>query len=209
MKVAIIGSGNVGTSVARGFRGIGHEVTVADVSREGLEAVAQKVDVATTESNSEAVKDADVVVLAVPFGVVAGVASEISHELGGKIVIDVTNPLKSDLSGLDTDGRSAAEIVQENAPEARVVKAFNTVFAANQAEPEVDGIQLDGFVAADDADAKKEVEGLLEKIGYRAVDVGPLSAARYLEGMAFLNIALNARNGWSWQSGWKLVGPTN
>ena len=49
---------------------------------------------------------------------------------------------------------------------------------------------------------------LLETTGFRPIDAGPPSVARYLEGMAFLNIALDARNGWSWQSGWKLVGPT-
>lgn len=61
----------------------------------------------------------------------------------------------------------------------------------------VDGVQLDGFVAGDDADAKKRVIRLLEEIGYRPIDVGPLSTARYLEGMGFLNISLNAANGWS------------
>lgn len=209
MKVAIIGSGNVGTSIARGFRGLGHEVTVADVAPEGLEAISAKVDVTTTESSSEAVDGADFVVLAVPFGAVGDLASDLSDELDGKVVIDVTNPLKGDLSGLEVHGRSAAEIVQERAPKAKVVKAFNTVFASNQADPDVDGIQLDGFVAGDDADSKKKVAEVLEGIGYRPIDVGPLSAATYLEGMAFLNIALNATNGWSWQSGWKLVGPTN
>lgn len=208
MRVAIIGSGNVGTSVARGFKGLGHDVTVSDVSREGLEALSEKVGVATTESNSDAVEAADLVVLAVPFGVVGDVVEEISGDLRGKIVIDVTNPLKNDLSGLATNGRSGAEIVQEKAPEAKVVKAFNTVFASNQATPEVDGTQLDGFIAGDDQDAKDTVGEILARIGYRPIDVGGLSFARYLEGMAFLNIRLNAVNGWSWQSGWKLVGPT-
>lgn len=87
------------------------------------------------------------------------------------------------------------------------MKAFNTVLAVNQADPVVDGVQLDGFVAGDDVDAKKTVIELLEQIGYRPIDVGPLSASRYLEAMAFLNIRLNAVNGWSWRSAWKLVGP--
>jgi predicted dinucleotide-binding enzyme len=69
-------------------------------------------------------------------------------------------------------------------------------------------VQLDGFVAGDDADAKKQVTHLLDEIGFRTIDVGPLAMARHLESMAFLNIALNAKNGWSWQTGWKLVGPT-
>ena len=208
MKFAIIGSGNVGTSVARGVTGAGHDVVVADPSTEGLEAVAAKAPVATTTSNLEAVTGADAVVFAVPFSAVEGIAAELSDELAGKIVIDVTNPLAEDLSGLSTNGISAAELVQQAAPGAKVVKAFNTVFAANQGDPVVDGTQLDGFVASDDDEAKQAVLALLEQVGFRPIDVGALSAARYLEGMAFLNIALNARNGWSWTSGWKLVGPT-
>ena len=208
MKFAIIGSGNVGTSVARAATGAGHDVVVADPSEAGLSAIAEQAPVQTTTSNSEAVLGADVVVLAVPFSAVEQLAADLSSELHDKIVIDVTNPLAADLSGLATNGISAAELVQQAAPGARVVKAFNTVLAANQADPSVDSIQLDGFVAGDDDDAKATVAGLLDQIGFRSIDVGALSASRYLEGMAFLNIALNARNGWAWGTGWKLVGPT-
>jgi hypothetical protein len=121
--------------------------------------------------------------------------AEIRDYLKGKIVVDVTNPVKRDLSGLTTEAVSAAEIIQGEAPMARVVKAFNTVLAANQANPIVDGIQLDGYVAADDAPAKTTMLDLLTDIGYRRVDAGPLASARYLEAMAFLNIWLNASNG--------------
>ena len=208
MKVAIIGSGNVGSAVAKAAKEIGHEVTVADLEgTESLEKLKADLGVSTTTSNEEAVGDADIVVLAVPFGVVESVAGSISGQVGDKIVIDITNPLKDDLSGLQTDGTSGAELVQQQLPQAKVIKAFNTVFAGNQAVATVDGVQLDGFVAGDDEDAKKHVIRLLEEVGYRPIDVGPLSNARYLEGMAFLNISLNAKNNWSWQSGWKLVGP--
>lgn len=211
MKVAIIGSGNVGGAVANAAKNIGHEVTVADLEgTETLAALGRDLGVETTSSNVEAVNDSDVIVLAVPFSAVDTVVAGIADHVGDKIVVDVTNPLKADLSGLETDGgKSGAELVQQHLPQAKVVKAFNTVFAANQASPTVDGVQLDGFVAGDDADAKKHVAHLLEEIGFRAVDVGPLSTARYLEGMAFLNISLNARNDGSWRSGWKLVGPLN
>ena len=210
MKVAIIGSGNVGSAVAKAATDTGHEVTVADLEgTESLAALGKDLGVATTSSNAEAVDDSDLVVLAVPFGAVDAVVGTIADHVGDKIVVDVTNPLKDDLSGLQTDGTSGAELVQKQLPKAKVVKAFNTVFAGNQANPTVDGVQLDGFVAGDDLDAKKQVLHLLEEIGYRPIDVGPLSTARYLEGMAFLNISLNAKNNWSWQSGWKLVGPLN
>ena len=209
MKLTIIGSGNVGSAIARAAKKTGNEVTVADVSAESLEALGEDLGIETTTSTTDALRDADAVVLAVPFGAVQDVASGIASDVGDRIVIDVTNPLKADLSGLSTDGGSAAELVQKQMPRAKVVKAFNTVLASNQDKGEVDGVQLDGFVAGDDADAKKRVSYFLEEIGYRPIDVGPLSSARYLEGMAFLNIALNATNGWAWQSGWKLVGPSN
>ena len=208
MKVGIIGSGNVGSAVARAAHNTGHEVTVADLEgTESLGTLANELGVTITNSNAEAVDDSDLVVLAVPFGAVGSVVDGIADHVGEKIVLDVTNPLKDDLSGLQTDGTSGAELVQKQLPKAKVVKAFNTVFAGNQASATVDGVQLDGFVAGDDADAKKQVLHLLEEVGYRPIDVGPLSTARYLEGMAFLNISLNAKNNWSWQSGWKLVGP--
>ena len=82
-------------------------------------------------------------------------------------------------------------------PGARVVKAFNTLFASNQGDPVGDGVQLDGFVAGDDADAKGTVLALVESIGLNPVDVGPLARSRQLEGMAFLNIAVNIAEGGS------------
>ncbi len=209
MRFAIIGSGNVGRSIARAIIGAGHDAVVAGREEDSLTALAEEVAVGTTTSNVEAVAASDIVVFAVPFVALQTVAAELADELDGKVVIDVTNPLAEDLSGLAIEGVSAAEIVQQAAPGARVVKAFNTVLAANQAAGSAEGVQLDGFLAGDDADAKRTVGDLLAEIGFRPIDVGGLTAARYLEGMAYLNIALNARNGWSWRSGWKLVGPTS
>ena len=208
MKVAIIGSGNVGSAIARAAKDAGHEVTVANLEgTASLDALGKELGVATTNSNAEAVGESDLIVLAVPFGAVESIVGGIADQVGNKIVLDITNPLKDDLSGVQTEGTSGAELVQKQLPQARVVKAFNTVLAGNQANPVVDGVQLDGFVAGDDPDAKEQVSHLLEEVGYRPIDVGPLSNARYLEGMAFLNIWLNAKNNWSWRSAWKLVGP--
>ena len=208
MKVAIIGSGNVGSAIARAAKDAGHEVTVANLEgTASLDALGKELGVATTNSNAEAVGESDLIVLAVPFGAVESIVGGIADQVGNKIVLDITNPLKDDLSGVQTEGTSGAELVQKQLPRARVVKAFNTVLAGNQANPMVDGVQLDGFVAGDDPDAKEQVSHLLEEVGYRPIDVGPLSNARYLEGMAFLNIWLNAKNNWSWRSAWKLVGP--
>jgi predicted dinucleotide-binding enzyme len=207
VRISVIGSGNVGSAIARAAKRTGHDVTVAAVDAGELEALGKKLGVATTTDVASAGGHAEIVALAVPYGAVGDVASQLVDSVAGKIVIDATNPLASDSSSLATVERSGAELLQEELPAARVVKAFNTVFAANQDKAEVDGVQLDGFVASDDSAAKAVVSRFLEQIGYRVIDAGPLRAARYLEAMAFLNISLNAANGWPWRTGWKLIGP--
>jgi predicted dinucleotide-binding enzyme len=89
-----------------------------------------------------------------------------------------------------------------------VVKAFNTALASRQADPVVDGVALDGYLAGDDDQAKGTVAELVDSIGFRPIDVGPLVMARALEALALLNIMLQIRNNWPWQAGFKLVGPT-
>ncbi len=202
MKVAIIGAGNVGKALATSITRAGHEVTMSASTPESAKQAAEEVGAQAAPSNADATRDAEVVILAVPFvGAADEVAQEIRDEVAGKTVVDVTNPLKPDYSGLATEGSSAAEEFQKKLPEAKVVKAFNTIFASNQANPSPD---IDGFVAGDDDKAKQKVISLIESIGFSPVDVGPLQAARHLEGMAHINIGLNAQNGWSWTSAWKL-----
>jgi NADPH-dependent F420 reductase len=208
MRIAVIGAGNVGGAIARGAAGAGHTIVVTARDVEHARTVADAVGGQVASSNAAAVEAADVVVLAVPYGAVEPVAEEIAAAVAGKIVIDVTNPLRPDLSGLAVTDRSAAEVIQERLPNASVVKAFNTVLAANQAEPVLDGVALDGYVAGDDPAGKKVVAELLADMGYRPVDVGELGTARALEHMALLNIRLNAGNNWAWRTGWKLLGPT-
>jgi predicted dinucleotide-binding enzyme len=100
---------------------------------------------------------------------------------------------------------SNAERLAAWLPDAHVVKAFNTLFASHQSDPIAEGVQLDGFVAADDSAAKDKILELVRSMGLNAVDVGPLSRAQQLEQMAFLNIALNVVGNGAWTSGWKLV----
>jgi len=208
MKVAIIGAGNVGSALAGAVTAAGHDVVVSAAHAEHARALAEKIGGAAAESNQAAARDADVVVLAIPYGSMDSVATDIQDVADGKVIVDATNPMKSDFSGLAVTDRSGAELLQDRLSGASVVKAFNTVFASNQAEPVVDGVTLDGFVAGDDAAAKSRIIDLLTAIGYQPVDVGGLAAARALEHMAFLNISLNANNNWPWRSAWKLVGPT-
>lgn len=204
MNIGIIGAGNVGTALGKASARAGHVVTITSADRGEAERVAPDIGATSAPTNSDAVAAADVVILAVPFEAVHAIAEELGAELDGRVVIDVTNRFAPE----QLDGTSNAELTQEMAPRAKVIKAFNTIFATHQSDPLVEGIQLDGFVAGDDAEAKRRVLELVDSLGFRPIDAGPLAMARALEGMATLNISLNMNNGWPWQSGWKLLGPT-
>ena len=208
MKIAIIGAGNVGKALSGSFVRAGHDVTISSQHPDNARAAATETGAKAAATNAEAVPDAEVVVLAVPYGVLAEVVDELDGALTGKVVIDATNPLRPDYQGLAVEGTSAAEQVQARVKGAKVVKAFNTALAARQADPLVDGTPLDAFVAGDDEQAKATVMELARSIGFHPIDAGPLELARALEALALLNIILQIRNNWTWQTGWKLVGPT-
>ena len=108
------------------------------------------------------------------------------------IVIDITNPLAADFSGLTIGhSTSAAEEIQKNAPAARIVKAFNTVFASVlQNDGKAGGQPATVFVAGDDEDALNAVANIARSAGFRSVNAGGLASARYLEPVAGFNIAL-------------------
>jgi NADPH-dependent F420 reductase len=205
MNIGMIGAGNVGRSLTSAATRAGHSVSISAGSREEAEAAAAEVGGTAAASNREAVANADVVILAVPFEAVGSIVRELGSEIERKIVIDVTNVFDP----TQLNGPSNAEQTQQMAPAARVVKAFNTIFAAKQSDPLIDGIQLDGFVASDDSEAKSKVIEFVQSLGFKPIDAGPLAMARALEGMGTLNISLNMSNGWPWQSGWKLLGPTS
>ena len=190
MKIAIIGKGNVGSALEAGLTRNGHEVRA--VGR-GLDAVR------------DAGGFAELVIIAVPFGEVDNAARELSQTVAGKVVVDATNALtpEYDLAlGFNTSG---AEELQKKLPKSRVVKAFNTSLASAMDGGLIGGEQLAGLVAADDADAKKQVLALVEQLGFDPIDAGPLSAARLLEPLAVLNIKLAFVQGYGPNSGFRVV----
>ncbi len=207
MDIAIIGAGNVGRALATSFVRAGHSVAVASRDPEDAGNVATATGARVAGSNAEAVDGASIIVLATPFASASEIVAEIRDAIRGKTVVDATNRMSFGADGpaIDTTTSNAEELAAL-LPDAHVVKAFNTLFASHQSDPIADGVQLDGYVAGDDAAAKALVLELVASIGLEPVDVGPLARARQLEGLAFLNITLNIANGGSWQSGWKLVG---
>jgi predicted dinucleotide-binding enzyme len=204
MQIAIIGAGNVGRALAGSFTRAGHDVTVSASNPEHARETAADAGAKAAATNTDAVSNADVVILAVPQTAFDEIASELGDTLAGKVVVDVSNRPTPSPDGSTT---SIAEELQNKLPRASVVKAFNTSFSSRQAEPKVNGISADGFVAGDDAVAKKTVLDVVESIGFRPVDAGSLAAARTLEGMAWLIITRAMSDGGTWQDAWVVVGP--
>ena len=208
MKIAIIGTGNVGRALGTSFAGAGHQVVLSGHEAAKTAEAASAIGALPAGSAAEAVGAADIVVIAVPYTAVPSVAAEIAPFVAGKVVIDATNTLKPDYSGLATgDGPSGAELLAAVLPGARVVKAFNTLFAANQGNPRALGTTLDALYATDDAEAHATFAALASSIGFRPVSVGPLAAARELEAMAWLNIRLQLLSNGSWQTAYVMVAP--
>lgn len=207
MDIAIIGAGNVGQALASSFTRAGHSVVVTARDPGHAASVAAATGAITASSNAAAAAAAGIVVLATPFSSAEAIATEIRDAVEGKVVIDVSNRMSFGPNGPEMDtSTSNAEELARFLPGARIVKAFNTLFASNQSDPITLGVQLDGYVAGDDAAARATVLELVASLGLNPVDAGPLSRARQLESLAFLNITLNIANSGSWQSGWKLVG---
>ena len=184
-KIGIIGAGNMGGAFAKRLAAAGHDITITaqDLSHAEQAATAAG-NGARAVKLDEIARDADVVILAVPFGAAAE-ALRGAGDVSGKTVIDISNPLKPDMSGLQVGHTtSAAEEIQKAVPGAKIVKAFNTTFA--QVVGGTGKAQV--FVAGDDAGAKDAVKALVESAGFEAVDAGPLANARNLEPLGMLNI---------------------
>jgi predicted dinucleotide-binding enzyme len=147
----------------------------------------------------------EVLILAVPHESVGFAAKDIGSAAEGKILLDVTNAVGENLDLTVGFTTSAAEELQKMLPKARVVKAFNTVFAKNQSTGKIGNEQLTLFVAGDDAEAKQTIMQLGSEIGFDPVDAGPLKSARYLEPMAVLLMNLAFVVGMGPNIGYKLV----
>ncbi|WP_374406386.1 NADPH-dependent F420 reductase [Hydrogenophaga sp.] len=196
MSIAIIGAGNVGMALGRAFTRRGENVVlgVPDPQKYAA-AVAALGDKARLSSTADAIAASDLVVLAVPHLATAAIAQSVP-DWQGKVLVDATNPLAPGLAGLTMGtNTSAAEELARLARGARVVKAFNSTGAENMADAAYPGGVPMMPVCGDDADARQRVMALATLIGFEAVDMGPLMAARYLEPFAMTWIHLAFRQG--------------
>jgi NADPH-dependent F420 reductase len=189
MKVALIGTGNMGSGLARLIATAGHTLSITSRNAEKGRELARAVG--ATYKDGDVAKEADVVIVATGYGdAVAALRS--AGSLDGKVVVDITNPLTADYMGLTLGfDTSAAEEIQKAFPQARVVKAFNTVFAqVLAAGPKLDGQTVPVFVAGEDKEAREAVATLVNSLGFLAIDTGGVKNARYLEPLAGLNVYL-------------------
>ena len=187
--VSIIGTGNMGQAIA----------AVAARGNHTVQLLGEN-DAATEVAG-------DIVVLAVPYPAVADVIAQRGDSLTGKIVVDITNPL--DFETFDSlvvpaDSSAAAEIAAA-LPQSRVLKAFNTTFAATLAAGTVGDLTTTVLIAGDDADAKSALAGVITSGGLKAVDAGSLDRARELEALGFLQLTLAVNEKVSWTGGFGIA----
>ncbi|MGK0501017.1 MAG: NADPH-dependent F420 reductase [Oceanicoccus sp.] len=187
--IAIIGSGNVATALGPQFAAQGHKIVYGsrDPSKESVVTlVANTGHGASATTPKEAAKDADIVVLAIPGMMVEQITRNLG-DLSGKIIIDPTNPLAQSGKGFKHSvATSNAEIIQAAAPNAFVVKAFNTLSWKTMIEPAESGGAVSIPLVGNNEDAKNTVAQLVEGMGLEAIDLGGLENARWVEGMLML-----------------------
>ena len=186
----IIGTGNMGSAIGGVLAAGGSDVT--HVAREEL---------------GTAPLTGDAVILAVPYSAVDDIIAAYGHQLAGKIVVDITNPL--DFATFDSlvvpAGSSAAAELQAKLPGSKVLKAFNTNFAATLASTLIGGLPTTVLIAGDDADAKNALVAAIEAGGVSALDAGALARAHELEALGFLQLTLAASDKIAWTAGYALV----
>ena len=197
MQIAIIGAGNVGGALGRGWFKAGHTIRfgVTDPANERHAATAAAAGHAMVGTAADAVAGADVIALAVPWDAIKAAVTSCG-DLRGRVVIDVTNPLGMGAHGLELVvgfDRSGGEIVAGLATGASVFKAMNQV--GFEVMPDTTGYRVAPvmFVAGDDQTSKPAVIGLVGDLGFEAIDAGPLRVARLLEpfAMLWIHMAMN------------------
>jgi 8-hydroxy-5-deazaflavin:NADPH oxidoreductase len=186
MKTAIIGLGNMGKGLAKRLAG-NTDLTVASRDAAASSAFAAGLKNVKSASVSEAIAGADIVILAVHYAAALELAAMPS--LKGKIVVDISNPVKPDFSGLSIGHTtSAAEEIQSAAKGAHVVKAFNTIFAGLFDGSVASTTTVPVFLAGNDEASVGAVADLVSKAGFAVEKTGGLDAAKLLEPLGMLNI---------------------
>lgn len=212
MKIGVLGTGDVGRALGRGFVTLGDEVRMGSRRADNQDAVAWAEEMGSSASVgtfADAASFGDLLVLAT-LGVANPNVLELAGDeaLRGKVILDATNPL--DFSGgvpptLAISGDdSGGEQVQRLAPESHVVKVFNTVGNQLMFRPDLPGGPPDMFLCGERDDAKQTAARIVEGFGWNVVDLGGIEASRYLEAMCIVWVAACARSN-DWNQAFKLL----
>lgn len=190
MKITFIGYGNVGLPLANQLQQLGHEVTLAarDASSESVQKALAVNESLLVNTPTSAVQNAEIVFLAIPFGANQSIIEGLQSELGGKIVVDCTNPVGRGFThGLNNE-QSGAEFIQSMLPSSHVVKAFSIYGYENLKDNQYPDYNLKPamFFCGDNEEAKSKVEGLIASLGWEPLDVGVLKQALHLEHMTLM-----------------------
>jgi predicted dinucleotide-binding enzyme len=190
MKIGVLGSGNVGTALARGFKETGHDVRIA--SREGNKLAAFTKETGIAEGRfTDVAAFAEVVVIAVKGDIAVELAKSLAAQLAGKVVLDTTNPISGPaVNGLvpyfTAANESLLQRLQQAVPAARFVKAFNSVGAGLMVKPKLPVGKPAMFICGDDAAAKATTTALLAELGWNTEDVGPAALGHAVEALCQL-----------------------
>jgi len=213
-SIAVIGStGNMGSAISGSLAKGNYRLLLFSKNLEASQSLANDINATNPLAEVEAIEcsrqaswEADIILLAVPFGAEAELAAKIKEVANQKIVISISNPLNETYNGLLTaPDTSAAEELQKLLPNSKVVKAFNSTFAGDFTQPVIDGKQVDAFVAGNDAEAIETVSELVRTAGFNPIVAGDLSVSRTLENMQLLLIQLTMKNNYNWVAGWKVL----
>ena len=194
--ISIIGSGGMAAAIGGRSAKAGHAVEVSSRDAARAQALADQLGAGATTAAYGAVPTGDIVILAVPYTGAAAVIADYGDALDGRVIIDITNPVSADATGLVTPhGSSGAQEIAKGLPAgAHVVKAFNTVFG----HVLVRGERLDAFIAADEPEAKARASAFIDSLGLRPLDIGGLHMAATLEALGLLMIGLAKNGAGSW-----------
>jgi predicted dinucleotide-binding enzyme len=208
MNIGIIGSGNVGGALGTRWAKGGHQVIFGSRdpgANDMKDLLAKAGSNARAATLQDAAKSGEVLLLSTPWPVTREVVQGLG-DLSGKVLIDATNPLLPDLSGLALGTTtSAAEQVAGWARGAKVTKAFNIVGANIMGNPAFGADKPLLFFCGDDSGAKAKVKQLVDELGFEGVDAGPLTQARLLEPFALLWISLAYQAGLGREIAFKLL----
>jgi len=212
--IAIIGaSGNMGSAISKSLSKGNYRLLLCSDEQGKAQKVVDDIknnnpaaEVEVIGCSAEASWEADIIIAAVPFAAEKEVAEKIKDFANQKIVISISNPLNQTFNGLATEpDTSAAEELQKLLPNSKVVKAFNTTFAADFATPVIDGKQVDTFIAGNDEEASQTVSELVSTAGFNPIVAGNLTVSRTLENMQLLLIQLGMKYNYNWLAGWKIL----